>query len=139
MLIEVLEFNGGEMSKILIVDDDHELIEATKAVLEDHGHSVISAYTGSEGFNVAKLEKPALILLDVMMEHDSAGFEIARALHDDPVTRGLPVIIITGIRKAKSLPFKFEPDPDWLPVKAVLEKPVAPKLLIDAIDAALKN
>jgi len=126
------------MAKILIVDDDHELIDATTAVLEEQGHKVLSAYTGSEGFKMAKLEKPALILLDVMMEHDSVGFEIARALHDDEATRNLPVIIVTGVRKAKNLPFKFEPDEDWLPVKAVLEKPVAPELLIESVNKALK-
>ncbi|OGV57970.1 MAG: hypothetical protein A2283_15500 [Lentisphaerae bacterium RIFOXYA12_FULL_48_11] len=126
------------MARILIVDDDQELIEATTAVLEEHGHKVFYACTGSEGFNMAKLEKPDLILLDVMMEHDSVGFEIARALHDDEATSSLPVIIITGVRKAKNLPFKFEPDEDWLPVKAVLEKPVSPELLIESVDKALK-
>ncbi|MDD4873249.1 MAG: response regulator [Kiritimatiellae bacterium] len=127
------------MSKILIVDDDHELIEATTAVLEEQGHSVISAVSGTEGFTMAKMEKPDLILLDVMMENDSAGFEIARALKEDNATKNMPVIIITGIRKAKNLPFKFEPDEDWLPVKAVLEKPVAPEILIEAVDKALKG
>lgn len=126
------------MAKILIVDDDHELIDATTAVLEEHSHNVLSAYTGLEGFNMAKLEKPDLILLDVMMEHDSVGFEIARALHEDEATKNLPVIIITGVRKAKNLPFNFEPDEEWLPVKAVLEKPVSPELLIESVEKALK-
>jgi CheY-like chemotaxis protein len=127
------------MAKILIVDDDHELIEATTAVLEDHGHKVVAAASGAEGFNLAKMEKPELILLDVMMENDSAGFEIARALHDEAATKRIPVIIITGVRKAKSLPFKFEPDEDWLPVKAVLEKPVSPEVLIESVENALKG
>jgi len=82
------------MAKILIVDDDHDLIEATTAVLEGNGHKVLSAFTGADGYNVAKNEKPDLILLDVMMEHDSVGFEIARALHEDANTKGLPVILI---------------------------------------------
>jgi CheY-like chemotaxis protein len=127
------------MSKILIVDDDNELIDATTAVLEEQGYSVISANSGTEGFTMAKIEKPDLILLDVMMENDSAGFEIARALNEDNVTKKIPVIIITGIRKAKNLPFKFEPDEDWLPVKAVLEKPVVPEMLLNAVNKALKG
>jgi len=127
------------MAKILIIDDDHELIEATTQVLESHGYGVLAALSGAEGCSIAKLEKPDLILLDVMMENDSAGFEVARALHDDALMKAIPVIIITGIRKAKGLPFKFEPDEDWLPVKAVLEKPVAPETLLAAVAGALKG
>ena len=127
------------MAKILIVDDDHELIDATTAVLEDHGHKVVSANCGTDGYNLAKVELPDLILLDVMMEHDSAGFEIARAIHDNEVTKSIPVIILTGVRKAKNLPFKFDPDEDWLPVKAVLEKPVSPEMLLESVDRALKD
>ena len=127
------------MSKILVVDDDHALVDTMQEVLEAHGHKVVTAISGKDGFAAAKKEQPSLILLDVMMEHDNTGFEIAKSLHGEPQTRGIPVIIITGVRKAKSLPFKYEPDEDWLPVKAVLEKPVQPEVLLNAIDMALKK
>lgn len=127
------------MAKILIVDDDHELVEATMALLEAKGFGAIGAFNGEEGYQKAHAEKPDLILLDVMMAHDSEGFDIAKRLHDDPVTQGVPVIIITGIRKAKHLPFRFEPDEDWLPVKAVLEKPVRPEDLLRQVKDALKK
>jgi two-component system, OmpR family, alkaline phosphatase synthesis response regulator PhoP len=126
------------MAKILVVDDDVHLVESMKALLEDKGHKVVSAQNGTEGYEKARSEKPNLILLDVMMVTDSEGFEVARKLHDDAQTKAIPVILITGIRRAKSLPFSFEPDEDWLPVKAVLEKPVKPEKLFKAIDEALK-
>jgi CheY-like chemotaxis protein len=127
------------MAKILVVDDDMDYLAATKAVLESKGHSVRTASSGQEGYAQAKADHPDLMLLDVMMTHDSEGFEIARKLKEDPATRGLKVIVVTGIRKAKDLTFGFEPDEDWLPVKAVLEKPVKADKLLKAVDSALKD
>lgn len=125
------------MAKILVVDDDAELAASVMAVLESHGHTVAVASNGTEGESKARAMRPDLMILDVMMEHDSEGFEVARRLHEDSDMKNLPVIILTGIRRAKRLPFKFEPDEDWLPVKAVLEKPVSPDKLLKAVDQAL--
>lgn len=127
------------MATILIVDDDVDLVESLSDILKGKGYGVIGAYTGEEGFAKARAEKPGLILLDVMMAKENEGFEIAQRLRKDPATQRIPVILITGIRKAKHLPFGFEPDEDWLPVKAVLEKPVAPEVLLSSIEAALKG
>jgi CheY-like chemotaxis protein len=125
------------MAKILVVDDDAELVEATRAVLEAKGHAVLAASNGEEGYRKAVDEKPDVVLLDVMMTHDSEGFEIARRLRENEATKKLPVILVTGIRRAKNLPFSFEPDEDWLPVKLVLEKPVKPEALLASIASAL--
>lgn len=126
------------MSRILIVDDDASFSTATQALLKSKGHDVSTAPNGETGYKQAKAKKPDLMLLDVMMTYDSEGFDVARKLKEDPETRAIPVICITGVRKAKELPFGFEPDPDWLPVKAVLEKPVKPDRLLKAVADALK-
>jgi len=125
------------MARILVVDDDKEFIESITAVLEHDGYKVSVAHNGTDGYNKAKKDKPDLMILDVMMTNDSEGFEVARKLHEDAETKHLPVVMITGIRKAKGLPFAFEPDEDWLPVKAVLEKPVKPELLLKKVKEAL--
>ena len=127
------------MAKILVVDDDADLVEATSNLLRAKNYTVVSALNGEEGYAKAKEEKPDLMLLDVMMTHDSEGFEIARRLKEDPATKSIPVIIISGIRKVKGLPFGFDPDDDWLPVKAVLEKPVKPDELLKKVEEALKK
>lgn len=119
--------------KILIVDDDVDFIEAMTTLLESKGYTVISVSDGRQGFDKARDEKPDLLLLDVMMPQ-ADGFDIARALHGDTATNNLPVIMITGIRKQMGPAFKFEPDADWLPVKAVLEKPVKPEVLLKAVE-----
>ena len=126
------------MSKILIVDDDHELIDSLTTLLKANGYEIISAFNGETGYTMAKNEKPDLMLLDVMMSHDLEGFDIVKKLKKNPDTNNIPVIIITGIRKEKTLPFKYEPDDDWLPVKAVMEKPVKPEDLLNNIKEALK-
>jgi CheY-like chemotaxis protein len=127
------------MATILIVDDDADMVEATADLLKVKGYTTLSASNGAEGYAKAKTAKPDLMLLDVMMAYDSEGFEIARKLKEDPATKNIPVIIVTGIRRAKALPFGFEPDDAWLPVKAVLEKPVKPDELIKAVEEALKK
>ena len=125
------------MASILIVDNDADFVQSLSEILVGHGYATVTAYTGDDGMAKAKTGKPDLILLDVMMAKDNEGFEIARALKDDPATRTIPVILITGIRRAKQLPFGFEPDDTWLPVKAVIEKPVAPEVLLRQVAAAL--
>lgn len=126
------------MAKILIVDDDDSFVEGLKDVLGGQGYAVVCACNGEEGLRKAREEKPDLVLLDVMMTTDSEGFEVAKKLREDPVTQKIPVILLTGIRKAKQLPFSFEPDEDWLPVAVVLEKPVHPEDLIRQIKQTLK-
>ena len=125
------------MSKILVIDDDTDLVEAARTLLESKGHTVSSAENGTIGYDKVKSEKPELVLLDVMMTYDSEGFDVARKLKEDPATCAVPIIMITGIRKAKNLPGDLQPDEDWLPVKAVLEKPVKPDQLLKAVEEAL--
>ena len=126
------------MAKILVVDDDADLLEALKEVLEGKGYAVVTALNGEEGYQKAREEHPDLMLLDVMMTTEHEGFEVAKRLHEDPATQHLPVILLTGIRKAKQLPFAYEPDEEWLPVRAVVEKPVHPDVLLKKIESVLK-
>ncbi len=125
--------------KILIVDDDTDFVEAMASILESKGYSVISASNGTEGLDKAKKESPDLMLLDVMMSTKTEGFDLAKNLKNEASTRDLPVIMITGIRKDMNLPFGFEPDPDYLPVAALLEKPIKPDELLKAVEANIKK
>jgi two-component system, OmpR family, alkaline phosphatase synthesis response regulator PhoP len=120
-------------NKVLMVDDDHEFVDATTNLLDAKGYNVISASNGKEGFEKAKAEKPDIILLDVMMTTKTEGFDVAREIHKDDTLKNTPVIIISGVRKEMNLPFRFEPDEVWLPVKAVLEKPIKPDVLLSNI------
>ena len=119
--------------KVLMIDNDPEFVEAISNLLDAKGYDVHTASNGEEGVEKAKAENPDLILLDVMMTTKNEGFNVARELHDDANLKDTPVIIMTGIRREMNLPFGFEPDEAWLPVKRVLEKPVKPEVLLAAI------
>ena len=125
--------------KILIIDDDPDFVEAISTLLEARDYEVLSAANGNDGFKEAKNQSPNLILLDVMMTHKSEGFNVARELKGDAATKDIPVVMVTGIRKDMNLPFGFEPDASWLPVNAVLEKPIKPDQLLKTVEENLKK
>jgi CheY-like chemotaxis protein len=120
-------------NKILMIDDDPEFVEAISNLLDARGYDVHTASNGRDGVAKAKAENPDIILLDVMMTTKDEGFNVARELHEDEILRSTPIIVMTGIRREMNLPFGFEPDETWLPVKKVLEKPVKPEILLSAI------
>jgi CheY-like chemotaxis protein len=119
--------------KVLIIDDDADFVESIVNLLEARGYEVSSASNGEEGVETAKAEKPNLIILDVMMTTKDEGFNVARKLNEIEGVKGTPVVMVTGVRKEMNLPFGFEPDETWLPVKEVLEKPVRPETLLKAV------
>jgi CheY-like chemotaxis protein len=125
--------------KVLIVDDDSDFVEAISTLLEAKDYEVVSAAEGKAGVSQAKKHLPGLIMLDVMMATKSEGFDVAKQLKNDPATKDIPVVLVTGIKRDMNLPFGFEPDEDWLPVKAVLEKPVKPDLLLKTIEEYIKK
>lgn len=124
--------------KVLVIDDDNDFVESILNLLEARGYAVASASNGKEGVEKAKTEKPDLIMLDVMMTTKDEGFNVARQLHGIEGLKETPIIMVTGVRKEMNLPFGFEPDGTWLPVKEILEKPVKPETLLSAVSNALK-
>lgn len=120
--------------RVLIIDDDFEFVEAVTNVLDAKGYEVDSAPNGKIGLAKAREQKPDITLLDVMMTYKSEGFDVAREMNKDKKLKGVPIIMITGVKKEMSLPFGFEPDEEWLPVRGVLEKPVKPEVLLKAVE-----
>jgi DNA-binding response OmpR family regulator len=89
-----MEEQGAQ--KILIVDDEADVIAYLGAFFEDNGFAVSSASDGKEGFEKAKAERPDLITLDITMPEES-GVRMFRNLQDDAATAGIPVVILTGV------------------------------------------
>jgi CheY-like chemotaxis protein len=125
------------MAHILLVDDDQDLIDMNKAALEKKGHKVSAAYSAEEALKAVKDNSPEIAVLDVMMEDKTAGFELARRLHEK--LPNLPMIMLTGIRKEMKLNYSFEPDETWLPVAKFIEKPVNPRVLADEVEKLLEK
>lgn len=128
------------MAKILIIDDDPDIVLAMKIVLESKAHSVRVAESGEEGLKQVNLDKPDLIILDVMMETMDKGFEVAKALKKDRGHKDIPILMLTAIKDSTGLDFKNEAgDEDWLPVDDYMEKPLKPEALLSKVEGLLKN
>jgi DNA-binding response OmpR family regulator len=91
------------MSKILVVDDDKEIINILKISLESNNCKVVETYTGEGAIRKARTEAPDLILLDIMLP-DMTGYEICNKLRNDPLTRSIPIIMVTGMGETGRIP-----------------------------------
>ena len=122
------------MSKILIIDDDADIVEAMRLVLEKRGHKVSIAGEGNEGLEKARAEKPEVIILDVMMP-GLDGFEVARELKGDSRTRDIAILMLTAIKDKMGFDFQNKAsDPNWLPVDDYCDKPLDYEVLRDKVD-----
>jgi CBS domain-containing protein/CheY-like chemotaxis protein len=125
--------------KILLVDDDDDFVRSMTDLLEAHGYRVISANNGEAGLELAKRDRPDLMVLDVMMATKTEGFEIARRIPACPELRNMPVLLVTGIRSEMKLGFRLEPDETWLPVSRIMEKPIDPSTFVAAVGELLRR
>ncbi|HEX5353105.1 MAG TPA: twitching motility response regulator PilH [Rhodanobacteraceae bacterium] len=82
------------MARILIVDDSPSQLEGLKRLVEKMGHQTLTAVDGAAGVDVAKRDKPDLVLMDVVMPNLN-GFQATRAISRDPDTSHIPVILVT--------------------------------------------
>ena len=122
------------MSKILIIDDDADIVEAMRLVLEKRGHKVSIAEEGNEGLDKARAEKPEVIILDVMMP-GLDGFEVARELKGDSRTRDIAILMLTAIKDKMGFDFQNKAsDPNWLPVDDYCDKPLDYEVLLDKVN-----
>jgi DNA-binding NtrC family response regulator len=126
---------GGEMAKILMVDDNCDFLEASKIVLEREGHVVVTANNPAEAQEKIKTEKPELLLLDIMMENPDDGIAFAHKLKKDQVK--IPVVMLSGISKVTG--YSYGKCDDVLPCTDFLEKPVSPKVLINKVKSVLEK
>ncbi len=86
------------MSQILVVDDSKTEIEVLRRFLEKQGHSVQTVSSGEEAEIRLKQQKPALIVLDVILPGES-GFELCRKLKNDPMTKAIPIVMCSTKNK----------------------------------------
>jgi len=126
------------MAKILVVDDDPDMVEMIKTALESASHTVFAAYNGQEGIEKARKEKPDAIVLDIMMPVKD-GFIACKELKEDPLCKNIPVLILTAVnehfahtRYAKSMGLELDAE-DYI------DKPMDPKVLLARVDKLLKR
>lgn len=125
------------MPKILLIDDDVDIVEAMKIVLESKGYKVLTAYEGESGYKKAEEENPDLIILDVVMKTKDQGFQISYKLKSNPNLSNIPILMLTSIGKETGFKFHPETDEEYLPVDDFVEKPIKPKELISKVEKLL--
>ena len=131
--------------KILLVDDDRDLVEVLRKVLEGAGYALDAAHDVAAGLAAAEAFRPDLILLDVMMPSSTEGFQFIHQLRQrtDPYFQRVPVVMLTAIAERTGLRFYPEseggnyPAGQPVPVQDFVDKPVDPAHLLDKVQRAL--
>lgn len=132
-------------TKVLLVDDDRDLVHVLKLVLEGRGYAVVSVYEAKEAIAVVDRERPDLIVLDVMMPDATEGFHVVWNVRrrTEPYFQHVPIIILTAIHQKTEL--RFYPDSgdgtysagEYLPVQGFVDKPVEPDQLLAEVERVL--
>ncbi|MCD6391138.1 MAG: response regulator [Dehalococcoidia bacterium] len=117
--------------KILLVDDDVDLVKVMRGALESKAYEVVVAYNGQEGLEKARKEKPDLVVLDILMP-EANGFTFADQFRKDPVLAKIPVLALTSFSESLGQPFPFE-------VSEYIVKPIKPKDLVAKVEESLKK
>jgi two-component system phosphate regulon response regulator PhoB len=140
--------------KVLIVDDEPDIVTFLRSVLEENGFTTISAKNGVEGLEVLRKERPDLVLLDLMMPKKS-GITMFQELRKDSTMSSTPVVIVTGVSEVTGVDFRnfmykqpLQDEKKFVETTGLtkytipngyVEKPVDPDELIKVIKKALKE
>jgi two-component system cell cycle response regulator DivK len=88
----------SDKKKVIIIDDEPDIVTFLTFLLEDNGYTTISAKDGQEGMEKIKAEHPELVLLDITMPEKS-GVRCYRELRENPDLQSIPIVIVTGVSK----------------------------------------
>lgn len=122
------------MVLIAIIDDDPDIIEASKLVLKSHGFDIITASNPDDGYKIVMENNPDLIILDVMMDEPDDGFFLAQKFRKNNVKT--PILMYTSVSKTTGYDFGQS---DMVPVDDFVEKPISPEELIEKVNKLLNK
>ncbi|MGQ9610223.1 MAG: response regulator [bacterium] len=129
---EIIPVSSKKASaKILVVDDDPDFVEITKLILESNNYEVISASNGSEGINVARREKPNLVILDVMMSSILDGLDMSWKMQENNELKHIPILMVTSIAHTDYA--TLFPIDQYIHIDGFISKPVPPDKLLNTI------
>jgi DNA-binding response OmpR family regulator len=126
--------------KILVVDDDPDILDALAVILESRGYQVVTARDGIEGLATLKAESPDLMILDLLMPKLD-GFAVLKELQDGRWSdyRRIPILVLTSVREeAARRRYELETAME-LHVDDYVEKPVSPDILLERVENLLKR
>jgi len=124
--------------KILIIDDDKDMTEALKIILEDESYKVKVAFTGKQGLDAIREEKPDLIILDLLLPGED-GVSICRNLKNTSEYKDIPVLVLTALARKMEKKIFSPAVRENLGADEYLDKPVDPEKLVEKVRKLLKR
>ena len=125
-------------AKILIIDDDVDIVEGEKILLEGNGYTVFTAFDGEEGLRKIRDEVPDLVILDIIMASPTEGFELTRQIKRDERLASIPILMVTSVRRddetRRHLVNGILPH-----VEDYIEKPVRPEQILQSVRRVLER
>ena len=121
------------MARIVIIDDDPDILDASSLVLNSKGHEVITAANPEDGYQIVKDNLPDLIILDVMMNEPDDGFFLAQKFRRDKIT--IPILMYSSVSQTTGMNFGIN---ELVPVDDFVEKPISPSLLVEKVEHLLQ-
>ncbi|HIE09534.1 MAG TPA: response regulator [Armatimonadetes bacterium] len=120
-------------ARILVVDDEPEIVRAIRTNLELEGYEVLEAYNGPDALKIARSERPDLVVLDVLMP-EMDGWQVLREIRGDKELKDTPVVLLTALSSDRDV------DTGWeLGAHRYLTKPFEPQRLIEVVRELLKE
>ncbi len=123
------------MATVLLIDDDPDIVEAARLVLEHEGHQVLCAHNRRDGLEMARASGPDLVILDVMMEEPDDGIAMAQELRRERFSA--PILLLTSLGKVTG--YRFGRSEGLVPVDDYQEKPIDPAALVAKVAELLQR
>lgn len=125
-----------KFKKLLLVDDDIDLLEQNKILLESKGFIVLTAESGEEGYNVFLAEKPDACIVDLIMEQHDSGFILCHRIKRTEYGKTIPVFMLTSATYETGFKFSSSTaeEKEWIKCDGLLNKPVVVEELISKLE-----
>jgi len=124
----------SDKEKILIIDDDADYVSALAVVLENNGYVVEHAYNITDGRTSVDRRPPDLIILDVMMDKHTDGFDFCYDLKHDEAYRDIPILMVTAVTEKTGFKFSPETDGEYLNADDYVAKPIPVAELLSRVN-----
>jgi phosphate regulon transcriptional regulator PhoB len=127
------EYQSMPKEKILVVDDEEDILELLKYNLSREGYQVLCTTSGEKTLNLVKTETPDLIVLDLMLP-GMDGLEVTRRLKENPPTKNVPIVMLTAKGEEADIVTGLE-----LGADDYITKPFSPRILLARVKAVLRR
>jgi len=131
--------NAPKRARILLIDDDADIGFAVQAILAQLDYEVAYCATGPAGMEAVRRERPALVLLDIMLSHPTEGLQVACQMRQDPQLKDIPIVFMSAMDEGSEQVYAREVCPIALDADMFLEKPLDAVTLRDAVEWVLRQ